>query len=117
MTSAKKPASGAIELTVEPSAGGDADGKGDAESEARAILFAVQDILGRLGSSMQLVSSSIVHVQSIERDFDGLNKAFAEFFTPGTVEASEIVRGCRVEITITAVRDRDAPALPDGYVV
>ena len=110
-------------LAFENVANRPADGKGDAESEARAILFAVQDILGRLGSSMQLVSSSIVHVQSIERDFDGLNKAFAEFFTPGTgparttVEASEIVRGCRVEITITAVRDRDAPALPDGYVV
>ena len=103
-------------------AGAPADGRGDAEVEARAVLAAVSDIVATLGSSMRLLTTAVVHVLSLD-DFEGVNRAFADFFEPGagpartTIEVAEVVRGCRVELSFTALRARGAPPLPDAYVI
>ena len=93
---------------------------GDIEAETRIVLAALDALLVSVGTSMDNVVTCMVHVASVEEDFPGLNRGFAEFFSAGngpartTVEARDIVRGARVEITVTAVRPFDAPPLPSG---
>ena len=94
------------------------EAKGNAETETRVVLTAIDALLDSVGTSMDNIVSCVVHVASVEDDFPGLNKGFADFFTAGrgpartTVEAGEIVRGARVEITVTAVRPSNSPPLP-----
>ena len=94
------------------------EAKGDAETETRVILAAIDALLNSVDTSLNNILSCVVHVASVEDDFPGLNRGFADFFTAGrgpartTVEAGDIVRGARVEITVTAVRPSNSPPLP-----
>lgn len=100
--------------------------KGNAKQEALAVLGVIQKVLAALDVSMSGIMNCVVHLRDVEADFSELNEAFAHFFpdagsgpTRTTVQAGgRIVRGCLLEISVTAKRamrgSRSLP--PDGLL-
>ena len=101
--------------------------KGSVMQETLVILKTVEKVLHDLDiPDMSYIMNCVVHLHDVERDFDELNEAFASFFQAGngptrtTVQAGgRIVRGCLLEISVTAKRPTFSgmpPLPPDGML-
>lgn len=80
---------------------------GSIEHETRLTLEALERVLEAGGSSLQKLVKVNVFLADIDRDFDGMNRIYEEFFTgefPArrTVQA-KLVHGLKVEIDAVAV--------------
>ena len=79
---------------------------GSAEHETRLTLECIQAVLEAAGSSLDKVVKTHVFLADIDRDFEGMNRVYREFFDPPyparrTVEA-KLVQGMKVEIEVIA---------------
>ena len=80
---------------------------GSIEHETRLTLQGLEQILALSGSSLNKVVKAHVFLADIDRDFDGMNRVYAEFFDPPyparrTVQA-KLARGLKVEIDVIAL--------------
>ncbi|MDZ7713224.1 MAG: RidA family protein [Rhodovibrio sp.] len=82
---------------------------GDVAAETRAVLSALDALLGRLDLSLAQVVRVTAHLSDLD-DMPAFDRSYAAFFAHGQfpartcVEVSRLVGGCRVEITATARR-------------
>lgn len=79
---------------------------GSIEHETRLTLQGLEKILADAGSSLAKVDKVHVFLADIDRDFDGMNAVYAEFFDAPyparrTVQA-KLARGLKVEIDVIA---------------
>ena len=80
---------------------------GSIEHETRLTLQGLERILAHAGSSLAGVVKVNVFLADIDRDFDGMNRVYAEFFDAPyparrTVQA-KLARGLKVEIDVIAL--------------
>jgi 2-iminobutanoate/2-iminopropanoate deaminase len=80
---------------------------GSVEHETRLTLEGLRGVLEHAGSSLDKVVKAHVFLRDIERDFDGMNAVYREFFREPyparrTVEA-KLVQGLKVEIELIAL--------------
>lgn len=81
---------------------------GCVEHETRLTLNALKRVLEAGGSSVQKLVKVNIFLSDIERDFDGMNRVYKEFFTDEfparrTVQA-KLVHGLKVEIDAVALQ-------------
>jgi 2-iminobutanoate/2-iminopropanoate deaminase len=82
---------------------------GDAGAETRAVMTALERLLGRLELSLANVVRVTAHLTDLEA-MPAFDAAYAAFFPHGQypartcVEVSRLVGGCSIEITATARR-------------
>ena len=79
---------------------------GSIEHETRLTMDGLARILEASGSSLDDVVKVHVFLSDIERDFEGMNRTYARYFSPPyparrTVQA-KLVRGLKVEIELIA---------------
>lgn len=92
-------------MALDPATG--AISPGSVEHETRLTLQGLQTILESAGSSFDKVVKAHVFLADIDRDFDGMNAVYREFFDEPyparrTVEA-KLVQGLKVEIELIAL--------------
>ncbi len=80
---------------------------GSIEHETRLTLESIQRVLETGGSSLEQVVKVFVFLADIDRDFDGMNRVYKEFFQSDyparrTVQA-KLVQNLEVEIDAIAV--------------
>ena len=80
---------------------------GTVEHETRLTLEGLRRILEQSGSCIENVVKAHVFLADIDRDFDGMNSVYREFFSPPyparrTVQAT-LARGLKVEIDVIAL--------------
>ena len=80
---------------------------GPIEHETRLTMQGFERILDAAGSSLAKVVKVHVFLADIDRDFDAMNRVYAEFFDPPyparrTVEA-KLARSLKVEIDVIAL--------------
>ena len=80
---------------------------GSAEHETRLTLECVKAVLEAAGSSLDKVVKAHVFLADIDRDFEGMNRVYREFFDPPyparrTVQA-KLVQALKVEIEVIAM--------------
>jgi len=80
---------------------------GDVGDETRAVLNAINRLLGEIGLDMSRIVRADVHLASLD-DFDAMDAAYREFFENGrypartTTQSPRLFGGSRVEITCMA---------------
>ena len=91
-------------MAIDPSTG--ELSAGTIEHETRLTLECLRAVLEAAGSSLAKVAKVHVFLADIERDFDGMNRVYTEFFEAPyparrTVQA-KLIRGLKVEIEAIA---------------
>lgn len=91
-------------------AGMEGEVTGDIEAETRSALEKIRSVLQAGGLDMQHVVAVQVYLADI-KDFQKMNGVYRAFFsdpkpTRTTVQVAHLVNDARVEITVTAVKDR-----------
>ena len=82
---------------------------GDVAAETRAVLDTIGRILEELDLSRDNMVKVEVHLADLD-DFDAMDDAYREFFSPGqfpartTVESKRLFGGSKVEITCQVLR-------------
>lgn len=80
----------------------------DIETQTREVLSEIDELLGKCGSDKRKILRAQIYLADIA-DFDGMNRAWDAWVTPGqaparaTVEAKLANPGWKVEIVVTAV--------------
>ena len=80
---------------------------GDVAAETRAVLGKISDMLAEIELGMDRIVRVEVHLADLD-DFDAMDGAYREFFTPGnypsrtTTESKRLFGDSRVEITCQA---------------
>jgi 2-iminobutanoate/2-iminopropanoate deaminase len=88
---------------------GAAEAIGDVAAETRAVMAALEALLGRLELSLANVVRVTAHLTDLDA-MSAFDAAYAAFFPHGQypartcVEVSRLVGGCSIEITATARR-------------
>ena len=86
--------------------------KGGFEAEMRQIMSNMQTVLKEAGMTLADVVSVTGYLADMQADFPRYNEIYREYFTTlplptrSTVGVSELARGARIEMTMTAVRSR-----------
>ncbi len=80
------------------------------EAQTRRVMDNLALVLGELGLGMEHVTSARAYLTDFERDYAGMNKAYASYFPADrrpartTVGVTALAQGCRVEIDLIAKR-------------
>ena len=79
---------------------------GPIEHETKLTMDGLKRILEASGSSLEKVVKVHIFLADIDRDFEGMNRVYAQYFSPPyparrTVQA-KLVRGLKVEIEMIA---------------
>lgn len=91
----------------DPAAGG-AIAEG-VEEQTRQVLRNIRAVLDAHGASMDDVVKSTVHLQHLDRDFAGFNRAYREFFTepyPVRTTVGSTLASILVEIDVVVALER-----------
>ncbi|HVH66674.1 MAG TPA: RidA family protein [Gemmatimonadales bacterium] len=91
-------------------AGMQGDITGDIESETKTALQKIRSVLQAAGMELRDVVAVQVYLADI-KDFQRMNGVYRTFFadprpTRTTVQVAHLVNDARIEITVTAVKDR-----------
>ena len=91
-------------------AGMEGDVTGDIEAETKTALEKIRSVLQAAGMEMHDVVAVQVYLADIN-DFQKMNGVYRTFFdtpkpTRTTVQVAHLVNNARIEITVTAVKDR-----------
>lgn len=91
-------------------AGMQGDITGDIESETKTALQKIRSVLQAAGMELRDVVAVQVYLADI-KDFQKMNGVYRTFFadpkpTRTTVQVAHLVNDARIEITVTAVKDR-----------
>ena len=92
-------------------AGMEGEVTGDIESETKSALERVRSVLQAAGMELRDVVAVQVYLADI-KDFQKMNAMYRTFLTEGpkptrtTVQVTHLVNDARIELTVTAVKDR-----------